>query len=75
MEEELPYAGNMCDDKGCRLWWLATIGGKTYEAEVEIPDYRDVAPTPHQADIHLEDIFKDSVLRLSVPDEKLKEVI
>jgi len=73
IEEELVFAGASCvavKDKSCKVWWLSTIRNKTHQAEVKIPHYSLVSTiSPKHAEIRLENIFKDSKLKVSIPVE------
>jgi len=68
MEKEIVFAGAHCDEKTrqCKVWWLSTIQGKTIEAEVTIPHFALINTIPEIAELKLEDIFKDSKLRIRI---------
>lgn len=70
MAEILPFSGVSCDDKEkkCKLWWLATIKGKTCTVEVKIP-FSDLVPEELKdikghhlrlIELKLEDDFRNS---------------
>ncbi len=66
-EIEIVYAGSHCDEKErtCKVWWVSTIKGKTISAEVEIPHYALISTVPQHAELKLDEIFRDTTLKLS----------
>ena len=70
---EIIYAGTVCSkEEDCKVWWLPTIDNKSYEAEVTIP-YKDV---PGKTDINkenfLDDMLRNSIIRLKMGGDKKK---
>lgn len=61
-EKRLPFSGVSCDikEKECKIWWLATIEGKTHTVEVKMPIELKTREEERKKEIELEDLLNSS---------------
>ena len=66
----LPFSGAQCigneypEQNSCKIFWAATVGGRTISAEADIPDYKEIAENKPGAERILENQLRNSVVRV-----------
>mgnify|MGYP000716387577 CR=1 FL=1 len=69
IEKEIVWAGAMCSREAnkCKLWFVSTINNKTHEVEIDAPIDIKTAQEERQLEIKLEDLFRNSRAKVSIP--------